>query len=167
MAQRGLSELVRLFDTLPAEAEAALKEQLPIAAANILAIEKADVPVRTGDLWRGLATQSLNDGLTVRAGLVGITNGRSGKTSLGSLFYGRIVEFGRKQQVVLVERRRRVGGRLRSSRGRKIAADLYKPYKMTVPAAPPRPFVDTPDTQAAMLRAMEAVATTIEAKLQE
>jgi hypothetical protein len=160
---RGMAELNKLFDTLSPDAEAALKEYLPEAAASILALQKDAVPVRTGDLWRGLTTESLDDGLKVRAGLTGraATGGRS------DLFYGRVVEFGRHAQTVLVQRRRRVGGRLRSSRGRKIAADLEATYSMKVPASAPRPFVDTSETEAVMLRTMEAVADIIADKMQE
>lgn len=166
MAQSNLAELTRLFDTLPADAEAALKEQLPKVAAAILAVQREGVPVRTGDLWRGLAIQTLNDGLKVRAGLVGTTSS-SGKTSLGGLFYGRIVEFGRKGQTVWVERRRRVGGNLRLARGKKIAADIVKAYSMRVAPAPARPFVDTPETEAIALNAMEAIADVIQNKMGE
>lgn len=166
-AWRGMSELNRLFDTLPADAEAALKEELPRVAAEILAIQKSQAPVRTGDLWRGLAVQVLGDGLKVRAGLIGNADKAKGKLGLNDLFYGRIVEFGRKSQVVQVERRRRVGERLRTVRGRKVAADIVATYSLTVAAAPPRPFVDTPETEAAGLRAMEAVADLIQTKMEE
>jgi len=158
----GMSELIKLFDTLPADAEDAIKEELPKAAGAILALEKNDVAVRTGDLWRGLTIQTLNDGLKVRAGLIGAAaaGGRS------NLFYGRIVELGRKAQVVLVERRRRVGGKLRTVRGRKVAADIVKAYNLTVRAEPPRPFVDTPQTEAVANSAVEAIADIIQSKMQ-
>lgn len=164
--QRGMSELIRLFDTLPAEAEEVLREELPKAARLILGIQKNDVPVRSGALWRGLSEQTLDNGLKVRAGLLGTTSS-SGKANLGPLFYGRVVEQGRKAQTVLVERRRRVGGRLRTKNGRKIAGDIVRTYTMRVAPEPARPFVDTPDTEAAATSTLERIADAIQAKMQE
>lgn len=164
--QRGMSELIHLFDTLPAEAEDVLREELPKAARLILSIQKGDVPIRTGDLWRGLSIDTLDSGLKVRAGLLGTTSA-SGKTNLGPLFYGRVVERGRKAQVVRVERRRRVGGRLRSKNGRKVAGDIVATYTMRVAAEPARPFVDTPDVQAVATSTVEKIADAVQKKMQE
>jgi hypothetical protein len=159
-----MPELIRLFDTLPASADTTLKAELPKIGANILARQKDDVSIRTGDLWRGLSVQTLDDGLKVRVGLVNVVapNGRS-----GSLYYGRFVEYGRKGQTVLVQRRRRVDGRLRSSRGRKIAGDLVATYKMRVGPAPARPFVNTPATEAASIAGVEAIADAVQSKMKE
>jgi len=154
---RGMQELLNLFDTLPKATEEEIKNDLPRIGAEVLAAQKSEVPVRTGDLWRGLSTQVLSGGWKIRIGLMGITNKRSGKTSYG-LYYGRFVEFGRRGQTVTVQRRRRVAGRLRSTRGRKRAEDIVATYSMKVRPEPPRPFVQAPAAEAALLDAGENLA---------
>ncbi len=154
---RGMQELLNLFDTLPKATEAEIKEDLPKIGASVLAAQKEAVPVRTGDLWRGLSTQVLNGGWKIRIGLMGVTSRGTGKTTYG-LYYGRFVEFGRRGQVVTVQRRRRVKGRLRSSRGRKRAEDIVATYSMKVRPEPARPFVQSPAAEAALLDAGENLA---------
>jgi hypothetical protein len=173
---RGMAELKSLFEALPADAEAAIKEVLPAAADAILAIERGAVPVRTGDLFHGLGVQHLAGGLKVRVGLTATDAGsdasfrktqRDGQArySYANLFYGRVVEFGRHAQTVLVQRRRRVGGRLRSSRGRKIAADLAATYTMKVSSTVARPFVDTAQTESVQLATIEQIANIVQNKI--
>ena len=160
---RGMPELIRLFDTLPASAETAIKEQLPTIGSEILALEQEAVAVRTGNLQSGLSIQTLNDGLKVRVGLLS-ANSKNGRDSR---FYGRIVEGGRKGQTVLVQRRRRVDGRLRSARGRKIAGDIVASYNLTVRPEPARPFVNTPATEAASLAGVEKIADAVQSKMEQ
>lgn len=159
MAQtsRGLTELLSLFDNLPSATEQELKDDLPQLGAAVLAIQKADVPVRTGDLFRGLSVQVLAGGFKIRVGLMHVVSA-AGKKNFGSLFYGRFVEFGRLGQVVRVQRRRRIKGRLRLQNGRKRASDIIATYSMKVRAAAPRPFVNTPAAENAALNAGENLA---------
>jgi hypothetical protein len=152
----GMDTLLKLFDTLPKATEDELKSDLPKIGSIVLGIERGAVAVRTGDLFRGLTTQVLNGGLKIRIGLVGATS-RSGKTSY-NLYYGRFVEFGRGHQIVQVERRRRVGGRLRTQNRRKRASDIVARYNLNVRAEPPRPFVNTPQAETAALDGIEALA---------
>ncbi len=152
----GMAQLLKLFDTLPKATEDELKDDLPKIGSIVLGIERGDVAVRTGDLYRGLSAQVLNGGLKIRIGLLGITSS-SGKTTY-PLYYGRFVEFGRDHQIVQVERRRRVNGRLRGRYNRKRASDIIARYNMEVRAEPPRPFVNTPRAEEAALDGVEALA---------
>jgi hypothetical protein len=148
---KGQAAAMALFDNLPKASDDELINVLPKMGAAVLAAQRQDVAIRTGDLWRGLSVQVLSGGHKIRVGIVGKADAASSKKS--NLFYGRIVEFGRRGQVVNVQRRRRVGGRLRTTRGRKRAEDIVSTYTMKVPSAAPRPFVETPQAQAAALNA--------------
>jgi hypothetical protein len=156
-AMKGMQTLLSLFDTLPKATEQEIKVDLPKIAADVLAAQKQEVPIHTGDLWRGLSIQVLNGGWKIRVGLVGSTSRATGKTSYG-LYYGRFVEFGRRGQTVRVQRRRRIAGRLRSSRGHKLAGDIVASYSMKVPAAAARPFVYSAAAEGAALTGAENLA---------
>lgn len=154
---KGMQELLALFGTLPKAADAEIREEIPKVGAQVLAAQKEAVPVRTGDLWRGLTTQVLDGGRKVRVGLVGKGDAASSKRL--NLYYGRFVEFGRRGQTVAVQRRRRVGGRLRTLNRRKRAQDIVATYAMKVSPMPPRPFVYGPAALAAELDAAEDLAS--------
>jgi hypothetical protein len=130
----GLAETYALFGNIPKAAHDELVVELNLIGKDILDAQKRDVAKRTGDLEAGLSLQVMIDELRARVGL--LIKGRS------NLFYGRIVEFGRRAQVVLVQRRRRVGGKLRLGPGRrKRAEDVAATYSLRVKALPPRPYV--------------------------
>ncbi|HEX2594802.1 MAG TPA: HK97 gp10 family phage protein [Rhizomicrobium sp.] len=162
MAGRGFSGLDTLFnmlDRLPAASEQELAQDLPKIGAAVLRNQKAEVPIRTGDLWRGLSVAVLDGGKRIRVGLVGITR-PSGKNNYGGLYYGRFVEFGRHGQVVQVERRRRVYSRalgrkiLRTGKGgRKRAQDIVSRYTLHVKPMAARPYVYSATAEAAALDA--------------
>lgn len=169
-AMRGMDELLALFDTLPGLTDDQLKKELPDIGSEILALQTGAVPVFSGQLQSALSVQVIRGGFTVRVGLLGTeaTSAPSRRKarrqgaavfSYGPNFYGRIVEFGRKGQVVQVQRRRRVNGALRTVRRRKLAADIVATYTMKVQAEDARPFIDTPATEAAALDAGERLAT--------
>lgn len=94
------------------EVETLLRE----TGAQVLTEQKSRVPVRTGALKQGLSMKVLPKSRRLQVGLIGKPVNRK-------LYYGRIVEFGRKGQTV---RARRAGG---------------KPYLMKVRGMAPRPFV--------------------------
>lgn len=150
----GMDTFLRLFDTLPKATEEELKSTLPKIGGEVLAVQKQDVAVRMGDLYRGLSVQVLDGGLVIRIGLTSAA-GRS----RFSLYYGRFVEFGRTSQIVRVERRRRINGMLRSYRGRKRAEDIVVRYYLPVRPAAPRPYVNTPEAQTMALDASENLAS--------
>lgn len=122
-----------MLGALPEAAKDQLAVELAIIGKDVLAAQKRDVAKRTGALEQGLSIQVLVDALRVRIGLLA----RKSK-----LFYGRIIEGGRRAQVVLAKRRVRVGGR----RSQTVAAT----YSMRVSRLAPRPFirVDRPEIRA-------------------
>lgn len=149
---RGLDGLLNLFDTLPRATAEALGEELDDIAYLVLDAQREEVPVRTGALQRDLSMLVLVGQLKARIGLLGTTG------AYGKRFYGLIVEGGRRAQTVMVERRRRVNGRLRTSGRRKRASDIVARYKLNVPAMAARPFVHSARAEAAALDGAERVA---------
>jgi hypothetical protein len=105
---------------------------------------RSRAPKRTGAVAAGITYKVFPKTLRLRVGLLGTKTGRA------KLFYGRIQDLGRKSQVVMVQRRRRVdapigGGAtakvLRTARGRKVAADIVSTYPMRVRAMAPKRFI--------------------------
>jgi hypothetical protein len=116
-----------------------LGKDLVDIGAIVLKAQREAVPVDTGALQAGLTVDAQLAQLRVRVGLIGRTSRKSGKTNVGSLFYGVIVNFGRKAQVAPVQRRR-VGARgLRN--GRKRAEDIAATYSLRVTPLQPREFI--------------------------
>lgn len=146
----GTEMVLRRFDQISDAAHAQLGVELAIIGRDLRERQQAAAPERTGALRGGLSVWLMLEQLKVRIGL--LTQGR-GKSNL---FYGRIIEFGRKAQTVIVQRRRRVkvaigGGEqkaiLRKARGRKLAADIASTYSMKVKARAPHPFIFVPNAQ--------------------
>ena len=152
----GAEILLRRFDSIPKEAEEQLGVELAIIGREYRDQQRAAAPEDTGTLRGALSVWLMLEQLRVRVGLIGTRNRRSKKRSYGNAFYGRFVEFGRKAQTVLVQRRRRVLADvgdgvqkriLRTSRGRKLAADIAKTYSLKVKARAPHPFIFIPNAQ--------------------
>jgi hypothetical protein len=156
---QGLADSFSLMDGLPKAAE--LEAARDIAAIGKLALDaqKRLVPKDTRRLEQGLTLQTLIGQLRVRAGLFGIparsrgalrASQRDGKArlNLGSLFYGIIVNFGRRAQTVIVQRRK-VGARgLRN--GRKRAEDIATTYSLPITPIGPREFIDVLDVDSSV-----------------
>ena len=142
---QGFADSNALFDGLPAAARFELADTLGKIGRDLLAAQRGEVPTDTGALEAGLTVQLLTDQLRVRVGLFGLKNDRTGKTNHGDLFYGLIVDKGRSAQTVLVERRRRVNGRLRLSNRRKRVGDIVATYALHVKAREAVPFVELND----------------------
>lgn len=147
-----LAETFALFDALPVAAQEELGDTLRDLAHYALTLEQTDVPVDTGALKQGLAIEDMISQLRMRIGLVKTSPGRS------KLFYGRIVNFGRRAKIVLVQRRRRVSGKLRTLRGRKRAEDIAAIYALHVKARAAVPFIDAnrPDLDALVAERLAA-----------
>jgi hypothetical protein len=153
---RGLSGTINLFDRLPQAAREELGVELVLLGREGLAAQRAATPDDTGQLKAGLSLQAVLADLKVRIGLIGQAAKSRGALrraakvkgatpqNFGDLFYGRIVYFGRKAQTVLVQRRRRVGGVLRTQNRRKRAEDIVKTYSMKVQARSGVPYIDAP-----------------------
>ena len=132
---QGLAEAYAMFDGLPEAAREQMGVELAIIGRDFLALQQLRVPKDTGKLEAGLGVQLLLNQLRVRIGLNGLKKGQ------GDLFYGRILEFGRKAQTVLAKRRVSVTGKARLARQRGRANDLVQYYAKKIGAIAPRPFV--------------------------
>ena len=131
----GLDAAERMFDAMPDAVREQLGVEVAIIARDVLALQQVRAPKDTGTLEGSLGVLLLLDQLRARVGLIGKRN----------TFYGRIIEFGRSAQTVLVQRRRRVGGALRLSARRKRLEDVVATYKLRVKARAPQPFVLVPE----------------------
>lgn len=154
-AIEGLEEAQAMFAALPRAARQEVEHTIDSLASKALAMQQSAVPVATGALKQGLSIRHELDQLRARVGLIGrpasskSTKQRlareraAGKpareaVNLDGLFYGRIVEYGRRAQHVRVIRGT-TSGKLarRSGSNRKLRG----PYTMHVTALAPRPFI--------------------------
>lgn len=124
---QGVAGVRKMLRRLPESAKDEMVDALHDIAPEYLAAQQADAPVAAGAhrkgvepgaLRAGLSFKVLRKSLRLRVGLIGTKPGRA------RLFYGFIVEIGRKAQTVSVTRKAGV-----------------EPYKMRVRAMAPRPFV--------------------------
>lgn len=142
---QGLAEANAFMGAIPVAARHEFADMAGKIGRDVLAAQKRDVAKRTGKLEAGLSLALLTEQLRVKVGLLGIKRGRS------SLFYGILVETGRKAQTVLVTRRlkRKVRGNGRNGTKRPVSYE-GKPYPMQVKALAARPFIhkDRPEIRA-------------------
>lgn len=141
---QALAEVYAELGALPEAAREELGVELAIIGRDVLAQQKQLVPKRTGALEAGLGLQLVLDRLRVKIGLLNVRAGRS------KLFYGRIIQFGRSAQTVLVTRHLKVLGRRGNNRkgNRRRTLRAGKPYPMKVRAMAARPFVQRDDWDA-------------------
>lgn len=145
---KGLAAANALFDRVPQAAREELGVELAIIARDVLAVQQLQVPKDTGALEAALSIRLLIDQLRVRIGLVGRRTGSSARgrrkagSSLGAAYYGRFVALGIRAQTVLVQRRRRVGGALRTLHRRKRAEDIAATYRLRIKGQPARDFIN-------------------------
>jgi len=143
MARRSVRGNFRsLLKRLPESVAEEIGEQHQQTGRMLLARAHARVPVKTGALKAGLSFRVTPKTLKLRFGLLGKRINRK-------LYYGRIVEFGRKAKTVIATRQ----GTLQRARaaGLKVRANAYKraalkagiggAYQLRVKATRPRPFV--------------------------
>lgn len=163
---RGLAEANTLFNGLPAAAAHELADLIGRVSRDVSAAQQDATPSATGHLRGGLSVELLTERLRARVGLLGIKGGRGARAALGSRYYGRFVNFGRKAQTVLVTRRlkRRVKGNGRNGTKRRVIYEgastrlrrrgpnrgtaIGSPYKMRVKPRAAREFVHLPAAQA-------------------
>lgn len=124
------SLLKRLPDSVREEMHAQLEETGKLALARA----QERVPVDTGALKRGLSMRVYKS-LRLRVGLIGKATNRK-------LYYGRIVEFGRKAKTVVVNRSGK-GVRVSGNRWKRQAleAGVRGFYRLRVKPMAARPFV--------------------------
>lgn len=123
-----------LFDILPQIVKDQITTLLGEASVAILADERAaSAPARTGALQAALTVRDLVGELRARIGLMGPGTKRA--------WYGRVINFGRKAQVVIVQRRR-IGTAKTLRHRRKRIEDIGSTYALRVTALPARDFID-------------------------
>jgi hypothetical protein len=151
---KGLAAFNAKFEAIPNAAQEQLGVELAIISRDILAMQRRAVPKGdTGALEQGLSIAVLIEKLRARIGLLkggrdrGKINGRTDKGRSGGPFYGRIVNFGRKAQTVIVTRTARRKGKALPTRGARKAAVLANSYSMKVPYMAPREFIQVPGAQ--------------------
>lgn len=142
---RGIGRIKRLFRRLPDSVAGEIVVELNVTGREMLAAVINRTPSDRGALKAGLSQKVLPKSLRLQVGLLGTPSGRA------KLFYGRIQDVGRKAQVVMVQRRRRVllqrrNGTVYSTlrtdaRGRKERADIAATYAMKVPHMEGKRFV--------------------------
>lgn len=125
----------RLINRLPETVKQELREQLNETGKLLLRRARQRVPVDSGALKAGLSYRVPPKGLYLRVGLVGKPVNRR-------LYYGRIVEFGRKAKTVVVNRSGR-GVRLSGNRFKRqaLAKGIKGFYRLHIRAMAPRHFV--------------------------
>lgn len=139
---RGDRAFKRLIGKLPETVKGEMVVELNVLGRDQLARERSLVAKRSGKLGNALSFKVLPATLKLKVGLLG-------KPINKKLFYGRIIEFGRKSKVVdvvrggLSSRVRAAGGR--SNRYKALAARMgvKGSYKLKVRAMAPRHFVYT------------------------
>lgn len=102
MAVKGVASLRRLLRKLPDAARIELSDELKAIGARLTATAKAETPVKTGRLRSAINFKSTVKGLQLRLGLVK-------KQDRKRLFYGYILDAGRKAKVVKAKRRKADG----------------------------------------------------------
>jgi hypothetical protein len=132
---RGLREVRRLLKRMPDAVRDEILAMLEETGRQVLSSQQAAAPRRTGALASGLSMRLSRATLRLRVGIVG-------KPAARRLFYGRIVEFGRKAQTVMATRGNRLA-RPGSKGGRALVRSNRSIYEMRVRAMAPRPFVRT------------------------
>ncbi len=127
---RGDKTFRRVMKGMPDAVRKEMADVLVDGGRDIRRMMAARAPRRTGALQQGILCRVLPKTLKLRVGLIGTKRGRA------KLFYGRILDLGRKAQVVSVRRRKVAGSVL--SRGRKVAGATYQ---MRVRAIAPMRFI--------------------------
>lgn len=139
---RGDRAFARLIKQLPDTVTKEIRQQLNQSGRTALALERRLAPFRTGAVQRALSYKVPPVRLSLKVGLVG-------KAINKKLFYGWIVEWGRKESIVTVTRSGTLG-RAKAA-GLNVRAGSYKraalsagvggAYQLHVKPLPARHFV--------------------------
>ncbi len=159
---RGLTRTKRILRRLPDDTAAEVVTELNVTGRSILNAVLARTPRRRGHLRAAIRMKVLPKSLRLQIGLIG------SKAERNDVFYGRILDLGRKAQTVLVQRRRRVEvtyssgatySILRLRHGRKISDDIVSTYRMNVPAIEPKRFITGryPELRSELTRNMKGI----------
>jgi hypothetical protein len=113
---KGDRAFIKLIKQMPEAVQSEVETLLRESGAEILTEQRSRVRRKTGALSQGLSMKVLPKSRRLQVGIIGKPLNRK-------LFYGRIIEFGRKGQTV---RARKAGG---------------KPYLMKIRGMAPSPFI--------------------------
>lgn len=118
---RGARNISNLLKKLPQAVSDEMVVEMNVTGREIASVMRGRTPFRTGALKAGISYKVFPKSLKLKVGLLGTKAGRS------SLFYGRILDLGRKAQTVQVTRRSPTG--------------TVSSYMLHVSALAPRRFV--------------------------
>jgi hypothetical protein len=133
----GLAETYALFASIPQEAKVELKDRLTRIAQQVLQAQKSAAPHETGALVNSLNISEQVQNLRATAGLQATAVAKG----IDSTFYGIFQEYGVKAGEKLVQRRRRVNGKLRLKARKKRLEDIVTSYILHWKGEPARPFI--------------------------
>jgi hypothetical protein len=135
---QGIITVRKLLKRLPDAVRQELVVQHHLTGREVLALQNAKVPRKSGKLAGGLSMKVLPATGTLRVGLIGKPINRR-------LYYGRIVQFGRKAQVVIATRKAaKLAGYKAFGRNYKNAAlkaGIRGTYRLPITAMAPRNFI--------------------------
>ena len=98
---RGIARFRRLLRRMPDAVRGEILVELRVTGRQILNAVLARSPKRRGNLRRGISAKVLPASLRLQVGILGT------KAERANLFYGRIQDLGRREQVVSVRRYRK------------------------------------------------------------
>lgn len=113
---KGAASVRRVLRALPDAARAEILDVMEAGSVDLHRLIVANTPRRTGDLRAGIKRRVLKQTMRMQVGLIGTKKGRA------KLFYGRILDLGRKAQSVRVNRK---GARTYVMRVRRIAPKRF------------------------------------------
>lgn len=123
---RGAAKLRRLMKRLPESVRGEIIEVLDSAGVKLRDAIKARTPRRTGALQAGISYRVYPRTMRMQVGFLG------SKKTRAALFYGRILEFGRKAQIAKAARPNKSGGISRYTvRVKAIAPKRFVTGRMT------------------------------------
>lgn len=152
---RGDKSFARLLKQLPASVKQEIVVEHNVTGREVLAEQQARVPVLKGRLKAGLSMKVLPASLRLQVGLIG-------KPINKKLHYGRIVQFGRKAQIVIATRKgvlaatRPLGGRVNAYKNLALKHGVRGAYRMRIRAMAGRNFL-YPRTQAQLAEPYKAI----------
>jgi hypothetical protein len=129
---RGVGRFRRTLRALPTAVAGEIVVELNVTGRQVRSLMQAKAPKKTGKLASGIAYRVLPRSLRMQVGLIGSQKQRN------DLFYGRIQDLGRKEQVVRATRR---VGTAADPHNRGGLISRLSTYTMRVKAMAPKRFI--------------------------
>jgi hypothetical protein len=130
---KGVAKVKRIMRALPDAMRDQIADALEQSGKDLAAEMSGRTPSRTGALRAGIKWRVLRKTMRLRVGLIDAPKVRN------KLFYGRILDLGRKAQTVTVNRR--IAGVAQPGGGKAVAGARVAKYTMRVRAIAPKRFV--------------------------